>query len=120
MDFAKSRTDEERIVRLAELASEHRDVLDDLVGDPCDPFSVVRAACADLVQRLAEDRRATLVLLGAKDLEGGLLEALLDFPRQDTDAETSRLATWILARAADDGSLMPVICMSQLLISTEN
>jgi adenosine deaminase len=113
MDFEEGRVeDKERIVRLAALASQRGGTQVNAGG----PFGLVRAACADLIHRLPPggnyDHLPTLVLLDANDLAGGLLEALLGFPRQDTAAAISQLAGKILALAGK-GPLMLVVCMSQ-------
>ena len=113
MDMDRTAIDDERIVRLAELASQHGGT----PVHPGKPFSLVRAACADMVHRLPSDCRPTLVLLDAKDLAGGLLEAVFGFPRQDTAAATSQLANSILA-LADDGPIMLAVCMSQPSLET--
>jgi adenosine deaminase len=100
--------DEERIVRLTALASKGSD----RPVDASERFRVVRDACRDLAPRLPEDCRPTLVLLDAKDLAGGVLEALLDFPREDTDDPNRSLAAEILGLAGRE-SLMLAVCMSQ-------
>jgi adenosine deaminase len=100
--------DEDRIVRLAALASKGSD----RPVDASERFRVVRDACKDLAPRLPEDCRPTLVLLDAKDLAGGVLEALLDFPRQDMDKPNRGVATEILG-LADREPLMLAVCMSQ-------
>ena len=99
---------EDRIVRLSALAmgGEGRAV------DSSDPFSLVRAACKDLVRTLPKDRRDTLVLLNADDIAGGVLEALLGFPRRDTGDGISELAEDILGWAKADGQLILAVCMS--------
>jgi adenosine deaminase len=99
--------EEQRIVRLAALASEGDESVD--AGSA---FSLVRAACKDLVPLLPESCRPTLALLEAEDLAGGVLEALLGFPRQDTEEPTRQLAAEILG-SADREPLMLAVCMSQ-------
>jgi adenosine deaminase len=113
MDMDRTDIDDERIVRLAELASQR--------GDPPvvpgNPFGLVRAACADMVHRLPPDCRPTLVLLDASDLAGGLLEAVFGFPRQGTAVAISQLTARILALAGD-GPIMLAVCMSQPSLET--
>jgi adenosine deaminase len=99
--------EEQRIVRLAALASDR-----DGAAHARRAFSTVRAVCKDLVPLLPEDCRPTLVLLDANDLAGGVLEALLGFPRQDTGELTRQLAAEILGLAEKEPVVLAV-CMSQ-------
>jgi adenosine deaminase len=108
MDFEEAPMDEERIVRLTALASQRGD----MPVNPGNPFSLVTAACADLVDRLPPDCRPTLVLVDANDLAGGLLEALFGFPRLDT-APTIRQLTEDILALTGEGPLMLAVCMSQ-------
>jgi adenosine deaminase len=107
MDFEEAGM-EERIVRLAALSSQPEVI----PVQPDNPLSVVRAACAKMVHRLAPDHYPTLVLIEANDLAGGLLEALFGSQRQNTSAAITVLANGIRA-LADEEPLMLAVCMSQ-------
>src|SRR5689334_5939644 len=70
-----------------------------------DPLSLLREACEDVIKTLPKDRRRTPECLDSDAIAGGLLEALLGFPRSDTDEAIRRCAENILARARADGQM---------------
>src|SRR5262245_23964701 len=77
-----------------------------------DPLSLLREACEDVIKTLPKDRRRTPECLDSDAITGGLLEALLGFPRSDTDEAIRRCAKNILARARADGQMILAIGMS--------